>query len=87
MATHSSTLAWKIPWTEESGGLQSWSRTESDMTEAIQQQQQQRCKSKLRFAKLLMICYIQDRNMHCKGKYKLKIRGLIFSVKKTSENF
>ena len=23
MATHSSTLAWKIPWTEESGGLQS----------------------------------------------------------------
>ena len=23
MATHSSTLAWKIPWTEETGGLQS----------------------------------------------------------------
>ena len=23
MATHSSTLAWKIPWTEEHGGLQS----------------------------------------------------------------
>ena len=23
MATHSSTLAWKIPWTEESGGPQS----------------------------------------------------------------
>ena len=23
MATHSSTLPWKIPWTEESGGLQS----------------------------------------------------------------
>ena len=23
MATHSSTLAWKIPWTEECGGLQS----------------------------------------------------------------
>ena len=28
MATHSSILAWKIPWTEESGGLQSmgWQR-------------------------------------------------------------
>jgi len=28
MATHSSTLAWKIPWTEEPGGLQStgWRR-------------------------------------------------------------
>ena len=23
MATHSSNLAWKIPWTEEAGGLQS----------------------------------------------------------------
>ena len=23
MATHSSTLAWKIPWVEEPGGLQS----------------------------------------------------------------
>ena len=23
MATHSSTLAWKIPWAEEPGGLQS----------------------------------------------------------------
>ena len=23
MATHSSTLGWKIPWTEEPGGLQS----------------------------------------------------------------
>ena len=23
MAPHSSTLAWKIPWTEEPGGLQS----------------------------------------------------------------
>ena len=36
MATHSSTLAWKIPWTEEPGGLQSvgsQSRTQlSDFT-------------------------------------------------------
>ena len=30
MATHSSTLAWKISWTEESGGLQSMG---SGMTE------------------------------------------------------
>ena len=35
MAPHSSTLAWKIPWTEESGGLQSWGRKESDMTERL----------------------------------------------------
>ena len=35
MATHSSTLAWKIPWTEEPGRLQSWSRKESDTTERL----------------------------------------------------
>ena len=33
MATHSSILAWRIPWTEESGGLQSMGHRESDMTE------------------------------------------------------
>ena len=32
MATHSSVLAWRIPWTEESGGLQSMGSQESDMT-------------------------------------------------------
>ena len=33
MASHSSTFAWKIPWTEEPGGLQSMRSLESDMTE------------------------------------------------------
>ena len=33
MATHSSILAWKIPWTEEPGRLQSMGSPESDMTE------------------------------------------------------
>ena len=32
MLTHSSILAWKIPWTEEPGGLQSRGRKESDTT-------------------------------------------------------
>ena len=35
MATHSSILAWRVPWTEASGGLQSWGCKESDTTEAI----------------------------------------------------
>ena len=38
MATHSSVLAWRIPWTEKPGRLQSWGRTESDTTEATWQQ-------------------------------------------------
>jgi len=29
MATHSSILAWRIPWTEEPGGLQSMAITKS----------------------------------------------------------
>ena len=33
MATHSSILAWRVPWTEEPGGLQSVGRKESDTTE------------------------------------------------------
>ena len=32
MATHSSILAWRIPWTEELCGLQSMGSQESDMT-------------------------------------------------------
>ena len=35
MAPHSSTLAWKIPWTEEPGRLWSWGCKESDMTERL----------------------------------------------------
>ena len=32
LATHPSTLAWEIPWTEEPGGLQSMRSEDLDMT-------------------------------------------------------
>ena len=35
MAIHSSTIAWKIPWTEEPGRLQSMGSLESDTTERL----------------------------------------------------
>ena len=35
MVTHSSILAWRIPWTEEPGGLQSWGHKKSDTTEQL----------------------------------------------------
>jgi len=35
MAPHSSTFAWKIPWTEEPGRLQSMGLLESDTTERL----------------------------------------------------
>ena len=33
MATHSSTLVWKIPWTESVAGYSPWGCKESDMSE------------------------------------------------------
>ena len=35
MAAHSNIFTWSIPWTEEPGGLQSWGRKESNMTEQL----------------------------------------------------
>ena len=35
MATHSSVLAWEIPWTEEPGGCSPWGLWESDTTERL----------------------------------------------------
>ena len=36
MATHSSILAWRIPWTEEPGvGYSPWNGKESDTTERL----------------------------------------------------
>ena len=35
MAAHSSTFAWRIPWTEEPGGLQFIGSLESDTTERL----------------------------------------------------
>ena len=35
MTTHSSTLAWKIPWAEEPGRLQSMGSRRADMTELL----------------------------------------------------
>ena len=33
MATHSSIIAWRIPWTEEPGGYNPWGHKESETTE------------------------------------------------------
>ena len=35
MATHSNILAWRIPWTEEPGGLYPWDHKELDTTERL----------------------------------------------------
>ena len=35
MATHSSILVWRIPWTEKPGGLESMGSQELDMTNTL----------------------------------------------------
>ena len=42
MATHSSVLAWRVPWTEELGRFQSLRFQQSDTTCQLNHQQQQR---------------------------------------------
>ena len=41
MATHSSILAWKIPWTEEMVGYSPWGHRESDTTKWLTQKEKQ----------------------------------------------
>ena len=35
MATHSSILAWRIPWAEELGSYSPWGRKKLDMTKQL----------------------------------------------------
>ena len=43
MATHSSILTWKIPWTEETGRLQSMSRKKVRQDLVTKEQEEQTC--------------------------------------------
>ena len=47
-ATHSSILAWRIPWTEEPGGLQSIGQKELD-TKASEQQSSRGVSQRINF--------------------------------------
>ena len=70
MATHSSILAWRIPWTEEPGGLWSRGYKELDMTEQLRHTSGlDRHGLGVRRAKLFRLCYRQV--TFC--------RGLVFS--------
>ena len=60
MATHSSILAWRIPWTEEPGGLQSMGSQKSDMTQQLNhhqhiQQMLHKCQSSSAISKLCSV--------------------------------
>ena len=46
MVTHSSILAWRIPWSEKPGELSPWGHKESDMTEQLSTHTEQHCRNK-----------------------------------------
>ena len=58
MATHSSVVAWRIPGRGSLVGCRLWGRTESDTTEAMQQQLQQQLIYQLSYQLSLMILMI-----------------------------
>ena len=76
MATHSSVLAWRIPGTGSLVGCCLWGRTESDMTEATQQQQQE----------AIQLIFSTQTHIHLlslKNSYTFGYATLIFSYKFT----
>ena len=62
MATHSSILAWRIPWTEEAGRLQSMGskRVRHDLV-TKQQQPKQHAQNKKHLSKRKYIIYIHEK--------------------------
>ena len=45
IATHSTTLAWKIPWTEKPAGHGPWGRRELDTTEVTEYAHHAKCQA------------------------------------------
>ena len=57
MATHSSILAWKIPWTEEPGGLQSMGSQKSQTQLSDYKQKQNNNNKKHHFSTCRVLSY------------------------------
>ena len=62
-ATHSSILAWRIPWTEEPGGLRSVGFKESDMKERLTLSLYTHTNTHIHFHKEILFNYKKERNL------------------------
>ena len=70
MTTLSSILAWRIPWTEEPGGLHPWNRKESDMTERLTLSLHFIFKNPLKMDQRPEYKSLNDKTLRRKHKYK-----------------
>ncbi|XDA72590.1 hypothetical protein R6Z07F_002870 [Ovis aries] len=92
MATHSSTLAWRIPWMEELGGLQSTGCKESDTTEQLHFQEyimrndgleEAQAGIKIAGRNINNLRYADDTTLMAESEEELK--SLLMKVKEESE--
>ena len=79
-ATDSSILAWRIPWTEESGGYSLWGHKESDMTEWLKRRtidEEPEAASGLKYMKagteaqvclLMLLCHLLIQQGKCQAE-------------------
>ena len=70
MATPSSILAWKIPWTEEPGWLQSMGSQELDMTEQLRHTRFSEESGALKLEPLPLVVLLQQPSTDSLTKYK-----------------
>ena len=66
MASHSSILAWKIPWTEELSELQSMGHEELDMTEHAHLRAHTHTHTHIHIIDSLC-CTVETNTIHCKA--------------------
>ena len=80
MATHSTILAWGIPWTEEPGRIQSTGSQESDTAEHEHTQQSVWSKSVHQrisqwVATTLLKAHIQIYTLHCRSQFQVSLKS------------
>ena len=82
MATHSSILAWEIPWTEDSGQLQSWGckRVEDNLVTKQQQQSLTALLTKISRAVRLFCKIIQEKYNMVDHSFQRKIENILVTM-------
>ena len=77
MATHSSILAWRIPWTEEPGGLQSIGSQRVGYDSGTQHARMHKIQSQLKLNDVITILKGLGKKIKALFKKGMKSRGMV----------